>query len=107
MSEIKYIPYGRQDIDDNDINEVINVLKGDWLTQGDKVPLFEKGVLDKVGASYAVAMNSATSALHLACLALDVGPSDYVWTSPNSFVASANCALYCGASIDFIDIEAI
>ena len=105
MSEIKYIPYGRHDIDDNDIDEVINVLKGDWLTQGDKVPLFERGVLDKVGASYAVEMNSATSALHLACLALDVGPSDYVWTSPNSFVASANCALYCGASIDFIDID--
>ena len=98
------IPYGRQDITSADIDAVVEVLKSDWLTQGPMVPRFEKAVADKTGAQYAVAVNSATSALHLACLALDLGPGDWLWTSPNTFVASANCALYCGAKVDFVDI---
>ena len=99
------IPYGRQDINQQDIDAVVDVLQSDFLTQGPKVPLFEKALTDYTGAAYAVAVNSATSALHLACLALDVGPGDYVWTSPVTFVASANCALYCGAQVDFVDID--
>ena len=99
------IPYGRQDINQQDIDAVVEVLTSDFLTQGPKVPLFEKALTDYTGAAYAVAMNSATSALHLACLALGVGPGDYVWTSPVTFVASANCALYCGAEVDFVDID--
>jgi len=99
------IPYGRQDITDADIQAVVDVLRSDYLTQGPVVPAFEQAVADYCGAGYAVAVNSATSALHLACLALDVGTDDYVWTSPNTFVASANCALYCGAKIDFVDID--
>ena len=105
MNEIEYIPYGLHDIDETDIEEVNKVLRGDWLTQGEMVPTFEQAITERAGAKYAVAMNSATSALHLACLALEVGPGDIVWTSANSFVASANCALYCGASVDFIDIN--
>ena len=105
MNEMEYIPYGLHDIDETDIEEVNKVLRGDWLTQGEMVPTFEQAVTERVGAKYAVAMNSATSALHLACLALEVGPGDTVWTSANSFVASANCALYCGASVDFVDID--
>jgi UDP-4-amino-4,6-dideoxy-N-acetyl-beta-L-altrosamine transaminase len=99
------IPYGCQDIDQSDIDAVIEVLKSDFLTQGPKVPLFEKVVSEKVGAAYAVATNSATSALHIACLALEVGSGDWLWTTPNTFVASANCGLYCGAQIDFVDID--
>ena len=99
------IPYGRQSIVDDDIQAVINVLQSDFLTQGPAVPQFEQAVAKSVGASFAVAMNSATSALHVACLALKLGPGDTLWTVPNTFVASANCALYCGAKIDFIDIN--
>ena len=99
------IPYGRQDITQDDIDAVIEVLRSDWLTQGPKVPEFEQQVADYCGASHAVAVNSATSALHIACMALDVGAGDIVWTSPNTFVASANCARYCGAEVDFVDID--
>ena len=99
------IPYGRQDITDDDIQAVIDVLKSDFLTQGPKVPIFESEIATFCGAKYAVAMNSATSALHTACMALDLGPGDWLWTSPNSFVASANCAIYCGAKVDFVDID--
>ncbi|ASD67473.1 UDP-4-amino-4,6-dideoxy-N-acetyl-beta-L-altrosamine transaminase [Pseudoalteromonas piscicida] len=99
------IPYGKQSIDQADIDAVIEVLQSDWLTQGPKVPEFEQKLCQYTGANRAVAVNSATSALHIACLALEVGKGDIVWTSPNSFVASSNCALYCGASVDFIDIE--
>jgi UDP-4-amino-4,6-dideoxy-N-acetyl-beta-L-altrosamine transaminase len=99
------IPYGRQDISEADIQAVVDVLRSDYLTQGPAVPAFEKAVADYCGAQHAVAVNSATSALHIACLALGVGPGDWVWTSPNTFVASANCALYCGAQVDFVDID--
>ncbi len=99
------IPYGRQEITSADIEAVTAVLRSDWLTQGPAVPAFEQAVANRCGAVHAVAVNSATSALHIACLALGVGPGDRVWTSPISFVASANCALYCGASIDFVDID--
>lgn len=99
------IPYGRQNISQQDIAEVIDVLQSDYLTQGPKVPEFEEKVSNYAQAKYAIAVNSATSALHIACLALDVKNNDIVWTSPISFVASANCALYCGALIDFIDID--
>ena len=100
------IPYGRQDISQADIDAVIAVLKSDFLTQGPSVPAFEKSVADYCGVYHAVAVSSATSALHIACLALGVGKGDIVWTSPITFVASANCALYCGATIDFVDIDA-
>ncbi len=99
------IPYGRQDISDADIQAVVDVLRSDYLTQGPAVPAFEKNVADYCGAQLGVAVNSATSALHIACLALDVRPNDVVWTTPITFVASANCALYCGASVDFVDID--
>lgn len=99
------IPYAKQDISQEDIDAVINVLKSDFLTQGPLVPLFEDTVKNHVGADYAVAVNSATSALHIACLSLELGPDDWLWTSPISFVASANCGLYCGANIDFVDID--
>jgi UDP-4-amino-4,6-dideoxy-N-acetyl-beta-L-altrosamine transaminase len=99
------IPYGRQSISEADIQAVVAVLRSDWLTQGPAVPAFEKAVAEHCGARHAVAVNSATSALHLACLALDVGPGDRVWTSAITFVASANCALYCGAEVDFVDID--
>jgi UDP-4-amino-4,6-dideoxy-N-acetyl-beta-L-altrosamine transaminase len=99
------IPYGRQHITQADIDAVVDVLQSDYLTQGPKVPLFEQAVADKVGAQYAVAANSGTSALHIACLALGLGPGDILWTSPITFVASANCALYCGATVDFVDID--
>ena len=105
MTKRKHIPYGRQDINNDDIDSVIRVLKSDFLTQGPLVPLFECGVADYCDVTYATAVNSATSALHIACLSLNVGPGDYVWTSPNTFVASSNCALYCGASVDFVDID--
>lgn len=100
------IPYGRQDINEQDIQAVVDVLKSDWLTQGPTIPRFEEAVATYCGASYATAVSNATSALHIACLALGVGPGDVVWTSPNTFVASSNCALYCGASVDFVDIDA-
>ena len=99
------IPYGKQDISQSDINSVVSVLKSDFLTQGPQVPLFEKIVAEYCEAEYGVAVNSATSALHIACLSLDLGKGDWLWTSPNSFVASANCGLYCGAMVDFVDIN--
>ncbi|AQQ67505.1 UDP-4-amino-4,6-dideoxy-N-acetyl-beta-L-altrosamine transaminase [Microbulbifer agarilyticus] len=99
------IPYGRQDISSADIDAVVDVLKSDFLTQGPMVPRFEKAVADKVGAKYAFAVNSATSGLHVACLALGLKEGDRLWTSPITFVASANCGLYCGASVDFVDID--
>jgi UDP-4-amino-4,6-dideoxy-N-acetyl-beta-L-altrosamine transaminase len=98
-------PYARQHIDEIDLRAVAAVLASDYLTQGPAVEIFERAVADFVGAGHAVATNSATSALHVAMLALGVGPGDAVWTSPNSFVASANCARYCGADVDFVDID--
>ncbi|MDK2125872.1 UDP-4-amino-4,6-dideoxy-N-acetyl-beta-L-altrosamine transaminase [Parachitinimonas caeni] len=100
------IPYGRQHIDEHDIAAVVEVLRSDWLTQGPCIERFEAALTDVTGANHAVAVSNATAALHLACMALDVGPGDLVWTSPNTFVASANCARYCGATVDFVDIEA-
>jgi len=99
------IPYGKQEITQQDIDAVVDVLKSNFLTQGPKVPLFEEAIKDAVNAEYAFAVNSATSALHIACLALGVGKGDVVWTTPITFVASANCALYCGADVDFVDID--
>lgn len=99
------IPYGRQEINDNDIAAVVEVLRSNFLTQGPVVPAFERSVADYCGAQHAVAVNSATSALHIACLALGVGKGDIVWTTPITFVASANCAIYCGAVVDFVDID--
>lgn len=99
------IPYGRQDINESDIQAVVDVLRSDFLTQGPAVPAFERAVAGYCGAQFSVAVSSATSALHIACLALNVGKGDLVWTSPVTFVASANCALYCGAEIDFVDID--
>jgi len=99
------IPYGKQDINQQDIDAVIDVLQSDWLTQGPQVPLFEQALADKCQANYGVAVNSATSALHIANLALGVKQGDIVWTSPITFVATANSALYCGASVDFVDID--
>lgn len=99
------IPYGRQDISEDDVQAVVEVLRSDYLTQGPKVPVFEKAIAARTNAGYGVAVNSATSALHLACLALELGAGDFLWTSPITFVASANCALYCGAKIDFVDID--
>ena len=99
------IPYGHQNITQADIDAVVGVLHSDFLTQGPTVPTFEEAVASYCGVQHAVAVNSATSALHIACLALGVGKGDVVWTSPITFVASANCALYCGASIDFVDID--
>ena len=99
------IPYGRQEISRADIEAVMAVLQSDCLTQGPAVPAFEKAVASYCGAQHAVAVNSATSALHIACLALGVGKGDVVWTTPITFVASANCALYCGATVDFVDID--
>ncbi|WP_368449533.1 UDP-4-amino-4,6-dideoxy-N-acetyl-beta-L-altrosamine transaminase [Cobetia amphilecti] len=99
------IPYGRQDIQQADIDAVIAVLKSDFLTQGPMVPRFEQAVANKVRARHALAVNSATSALHIACLALGLGRGDWLWTTPITFVASANCGLYCGAQVDFVDID--
>jgi UDP-4-amino-4,6-dideoxy-N-acetyl-beta-L-altrosamine transaminase len=99
------IPYGQHNVTQADINEVITVLQSDFLTQGPIVPKFETALATYCGASKAVAANSATSALHIACLSLGLGPNDVMWTSANSFVASANCGLYCGATVDFIDID--
>jgi UDP-4-amino-4,6-dideoxy-N-acetyl-beta-L-altrosamine transaminase len=99
------IPYGRQDITQADIDAVVDVLHSDFLTQGPQVPKFEQKVASHVGAKHAVAVNSATSALHIACMAIGLGPGDWLWTSPITFVASANCGLYCGAQVDFVDID--
>ena len=100
------IPYGRQDIDDADIEAVVRVLRSDFLTQGPEIEKFERAVSAVCGAPHVLAANSATSALHLACLALGLGPRGLLWTTPNTFVASANCARYCGADVDFVDIDA-
>ena len=99
------IPYGRQDISEADIEAVKAVLTSDYLTQGPVVPRFEAALADICNASHAVAVNSATSALHIACMALDLGPGDLLWTVPNTFVASANVGVYCGADVDFVDID--
>ena len=99
------IPYGKQLIDKDDINSVIEVLKSDWITQGPKVEEFENSISRYCNSKYAVAVNSATSALHIACRALELKSGDILWTSPNSFVASANCGLYCDSIIDFVDID--
>ncbi len=99
------IPYGKQEITQDDIAAVVETLRSDFLTQGPQVPLFEKTVATYCGARHALAVNSATSALHIACLALGLGPEDWLWTSPITFVASANCGLYCGAQVDFVDID--
>ncbi|WP_123311269.1 UDP-4-amino-4,6-dideoxy-N-acetyl-beta-L-altrosamine transaminase [Vibrio crassostreae] len=99
------IPYGKQDISQQDIDSVVDVLKSDFLTQGPQVPAFEKALTEHTGAQYALAVNSATSALHIACLALGLGEGDWLWTTPVTFVASANCGLYCGAKVDFVDIN--
>lgn len=101
------IPYGKQDINQADIDMVVEVLGSDFLTQGPKVPEFESELIKSTGAKYALALNSATSALHIACLALGLGPGDRFWTSPITFVASANCGLYCGAIVDFVDIDPV
>ncbi len=101
------IPYGRQDIDDSDVEAVVAVLRSDFLTQGPAVPKFEETVANHVGAAHALAMNSATSALHVAYLALGVGPGDWVWTTSITFIATANAALYCGAKVDFVDIDPV
>jgi len=101
------IPYGRQEITEADIEAVVTVLKSDFLTQGPMVPRFEQAVATHVGARHALAVNSATSALHIACLALGLGEGDWLWTTPVTFVASANCGLYCGAQVDFVDIDPV
>jgi UDP-4-amino-4,6-dideoxy-N-acetyl-beta-L-altrosamine transaminase len=102
---MRSIPYSRQDITQADVDAVVAVLHSSNLTQGPAVPRFEQAVLEYCQAKHALAVNSATSALHIACLALDLGPGDWLWTTPNTFVASANCGLYCGAHIDFVDID--
>ena len=99
------IPYGRQHIEQSDIDSVVEVLRSDFLTQGPRVVEFEMAVAAYVGAAHGLAVNSATSALHIACMALDLGPGDWLWTSSNTFLASANCAVYCGAEVDFVDID--
>jgi UDP-4-amino-4,6-dideoxy-N-acetyl-beta-L-altrosamine transaminase len=99
------IPYGRQDISEKDIDAVTEVLRSDWLTQGQAGPRFEQAMAAYCGSRSAIAVANATAALHIACLALDLGPGDMLWTTPNTFVASANCALYCGAGVDFVDID--
>ncbi|MBL8350032.1 MAG: UDP-4-amino-4,6-dideoxy-N-acetyl-beta-L-altrosamine transaminase [Burkholderiaceae bacterium] len=99
------IPYGRQNVSAEDVQAVVDVLRSDFLTQGPVVPAFEQAIVRLTGARHAVAVNSATSALHVACLALGLGPGDRLWTVPNTFLASANCARYCGADVDFVDID--
>lgn len=101
------IPYGRQQIDQSDIDAVVAVLRSDWLTQGPAIEAFERAVAQRCDARYAVAVCNATAALHLGCLAAGLGPGDWLWTSPNTFVASANCARYCGAQVDFVDIDPV
>lgn len=101
------IPYGRQHITQADIEAVVAVLRSDFLTQGDKVPAFEQAVAEYCVVDFGIAVNSATSALHIACLALGLGHGDWLWTVPNTFVASANCGVYCGANVDFVDIDPV
>lgn len=103
----EFIPYGRQHITHADIDAVVAVLTSDFLTQGQRVPEFERALASRVRANYGVAVNSATSALHIACLALGLGVGDWLWTVPNTFVASANCGVYCGAQVDFVDIDPV
>lgn len=105
MAPDKPIPYGRQSVSEADIQAVIKVLRSDFLTQGPVIPRFEQAVAEACGARYAVAVSNATAGLHIACLAAGLGPGDWLWTSPNTFVASANCARYCGAQVDFVDID--
>jgi len=105
LQPMPFLPYGRQTITEADIAAVVEVLRSPYLTQGPAVPAFEQAVAAKVGARHVVAVNSATSALHIACLALGLGPGDRLWTTPITFVASANCGGYCGAAVDFVDIE--
>lgn len=100
-----FIPYGRQNINQQDIDAVVEVLRSDWLTQGPAIERFEQAVAEYCGIKYAMAVSSATAALHIACLALGLSAGDILWTSPNTFVASANCGLYCGAEVDFVDID--
>jgi len=99
------IPYARQDISSEDIAAVVAVLQSDFLTQGPVVPAFENEIALYCKAQYALATNSATSALQLVYMAMGLGPGDWLWTSPNTFVATANCALHCGAQVDFVDID--
>src|ERR1700756_5424944 len=99
------IPYGRQDISDDDVEAVVRTLRSEWLTQGPAVPAFESALAAYVGARHAIAVSNGTAALHLAYLALGLGPGDRLWTVPNTFVATANAALYCGAEVDFVDID--
>ena len=99
------IPYGKHSVDQADIDAVVDVLKNQFLTQGQQVPAFESALANYCGAGFATAVNSGTSALHIACMALGLGQGDWLWTSPISFVASSNCALYCGAQVDFVDID--
>ena len=99
------IPYSRQSISQEDIDSVVKVLKSNYLTQGSAVPNFEKAISNYVGVKFAIAVNSATSALHISCIALGLGKDDILWTVPNSFVASSNCGLYCDAKVDFVDID--
>src|ERR1044072_6368429 len=106
-SDPPFLSYGRQHITDEDVAAVAEVLRSDFLTQGPAVPRFEAALQALTGAPYAYAMANATAALHLSCLALELGPGDLAWTSPNSFVASANCALYCGADVGFVDIDPV
>ena len=105
MTKNKFLPYGRQTITEEDIDAVVKIIRGPYLTQGPAVPEFEKEISLKVNAKQAIAVNSATSALHIACLAIGVKPGKRLWTSPITFVASANCGRYCGAEVDFVDIE--
>jgi len=105
LEKFESIPYGRQDISEEDIKAVAKILRSDFITQGSSVPMFEQKLCDYTGVEYAIAVNSGTSALHIACLALNLGSGDVLWTSPISFVASANCGLYCGASVDFVDVD--
>ena len=102
---MKFIPYGKQDINEEDIQMVVEILQSDWITQGPTIERFEQTVADYCGVRYAVAVSSATAALHIACLATGLGSGDLLWTSPNTFVASANCGLYCGSNVDFVDID--
>jgi UDP-4-amino-4,6-dideoxy-N-acetyl-beta-L-altrosamine transaminase len=105
MNQANIIPYGKQSISEADIQAVVDVLRSDFLTQGPVVPAFEQAVASYCHARHGVAASNATAALHIACLALDLGPGDWLWTSPITFVASANCGLYCGAQVDFVDID--
>lgn len=102
---MSYIPYGRQNINQQDIDAVVAVLQSDWLTQGPAIERFEQLVAEYCGVKYAVAVASATAGLHIACLATGLGSGERLWTVPNTFVASANCGLYCGAEVDFVDID--